>query len=133
MIASLTGSDIWLLELIGTFVRGSTTRTRPLTKHPERHPSRGLDQPVPVVSPATLGALGWQHVHPTGRREPRMPPTFAEGTVRLTTPPSYDAQEPPASATRGLPDPADLADAAGRDVLVAALEDSDLHLVQPVD
>ncbi len=62
-----------------------------------------------------------------------MSPAFAAGTVRVTTPSSYDAREPAADATRGLPDPADLAAAAGRAVLVAALADSDLHLVQPVD
>ncbi|MET0838952.1 MAG: hypothetical protein ABWY19_09250, partial [Marmoricola sp.] len=60
-----------------------------------------------------------------------MSPTFAEGTVRVTTPPTYDAQ--PAASTRGLPDPADLAGAVGKDVLVAALEDADLSLVQTVD
>src|SRR5689334_8124749 len=60
-----------------------------------------------------------------------MSPTFAEGTVRVTTPPSYDAQPP--SATRGLPDPARLADEAGKDVLVTALRGADLSLVQTVD
>ena len=49
-----------------------------------------------------------------------MSPTFAEGTVRVTTPPSYDAHEPP---TRGLPDPAELSNSR-HDVLVAALQDA---------
>ncbi len=60
-----------------------------------------------------------------------MSPTFAEGTVRVTTPPSYDAQPP--GPVRGLPDPADLADAVGKDILVSALQDADLDLVQTVD
>src|SRR6478752_4021591 len=60
-----------------------------------------------------------------------MSSTFAEGTVRVTTPASYDAQ--PAVPTRGLPDPAHLATAAGHDAVVAALRDADLDLVQTVD
>jgi hypothetical protein len=60
-----------------------------------------------------------------------MSPTFAEGTVRVITPPSYDAQPP--VATRGLPDPAQLVEAAGQAELVAGLQDSDLSLVQTVD
>ena len=60
-----------------------------------------------------------------------MSSTFANGTVRVTTPPSYDAQEP--AATRGLPDPAQLNDARGHTELLAALQDSDLDLVQTVD
>ena len=60
-----------------------------------------------------------------------MSSTFANGTVRVTTPPSYDAQEP--AATRGLPDPAQLNDLAAHTELLAALQDSDLDLVQTVD
>jgi hypothetical protein len=60
-----------------------------------------------------------------------MSPTFAGGTVRVTTPPTYDAQQ--TLPTRGLPDPADLARSAGKDALVAALRDSDLNLVESVD
>src|SRR4051794_6531969 len=64
-----------------------------------------------------------------------MSPTFAEGAVRVTTPPSYDAQPaaPVASGTRGLPDPAQLAEAAGQAELLAGLQDSDFSLVQTVD
>ncbi len=60
-----------------------------------------------------------------------MSSTFANGTVRVTTPPSYDAAEP--AATRGLPDPAQLNELAGHTELLAALQDSDLDLVQTVD
>ena len=48
-----------------------------------------------------------------------MSSTFANGTVRVTTPPSYDAAEP--AATRGLPDPARLNELAGHTELLAAL------------
>lgn len=60
-----------------------------------------------------------------------MSPTFAEGAVRVTTPPSYDAHA--ATATRGLPDPARVEELAGQAELVAALQDSDLDLVQTVE
>src|SRR4051794_24767821 len=59
-----------------------------------------------------------------------MSPTFAEGTVRVTTPATYDARR--AAPDRGLPDPAKVADVAGHEALVAALRDSDLELVEPV-
>src|SRR5438128_2197924 len=65
-----------------------------------------------------------------------MSSTFAEGTVRVTTPPSYDAAPAVAGGadtTRGLPDPSRLADSAARSELVAALGASDLELVQAVD
>ena len=60
-----------------------------------------------------------------------MASTFADGTVRVTTPPTYDADR--TGPTRGLPDPSQLADAMGKDALVAALQESDLNLVESVD
>ncbi|MET0999515.1 MAG: CHAT domain-containing protein [Marmoricola sp.] len=56
-------------------------------------------------------------------------PTFAGGTLRVTPPRSYDAQR--ARAQRGLPGEA--AEAPSKDALVAALEESDLALVEKVD
>ena len=60
-----------------------------------------------------------------------MAPTFDGGTVRVTTPPTYDADR--AGPTRGLPDPSQLADSMGKDVLVSALRDTELDLVYTVD
>ena len=60
-----------------------------------------------------------------------MASSFADGTVRVTTPPTYDADRP--GPARGLPDPSRMADAMGKDALVAALQESDLNLVESVD
>ena len=60
-----------------------------------------------------------------------MASSFADGTVRVTTPPTYDADRP--GPARGLPDPSQMADAMGKDALVAALQESDLNLVETVD
>jgi len=54
--------------------------------------------------------------------------TFSGGALRVTTPRSYDAQR--ARAHRGLPGEAT---EPNKDALVAALEDSDLALVEKID
>ena len=60
-----------------------------------------------------------------------MAATFAGGTLRVTTPSSYDAQ--PAPRTRDLPGGPDGGHQAGKDALVAALEDAGLAQVERVD
>ncbi len=57
--------------------------------------------------------------------------TFAGGTLRVTTPRSYDARR--ATAQRGLPGETTGSTEPSKDAIVAALEDSDLALVERVD
>ena len=59
--------------------------------------------------------------------------TFAGGTLRVTTPTSYDAQPARTRTDRGLPGDPGAATEASKDALVTALEDSDLALVERVD
>ena len=59
--------------------------------------------------------------------------TFAGGTLRVTTPGSYDAQPAGARTDRGLPGDPGAATEASKDALVKALEQSDLALVERVD
>ena len=61
-----------------------------------------------------------------------MASTFAGGTLRVTTPSSYDASRPrgPGHATCRVGPKAVL---AGKDALVAALEDAGLDQVERVD
>ncbi len=59
--------------------------------------------------------------------------TFAGGTLRVTTPGSYDAQPAGRRTDRGLPGDPGAATEASKDALVKALEQSDLTLVDRVD
>ncbi len=59
--------------------------------------------------------------------------TFVGGTLRVTTPRSYDAQPAGARKDRGLPGDPGAATETSKDALVAALKDSDLTLVERVD
>ena len=62
-----------------------------------------------------------------------MASTFAGGTLRVTTPSSYDAQPAPRTRTRDLPGGPEGGPQAGKDALVAALEDAGLDQVERVD
>ncbi len=62
-----------------------------------------------------------------------MAPTFAGGRLRVATPASYDASPSAQRATRGLPGDRVDGASAGKAAIVAALEDSELALVESVD
>ena len=62
-----------------------------------------------------------------------MASTFAGGTLRVTTPSSYDAQPASRAKTRDLPGGPGGSPQAGKDALVAALKDAGLDQVERVD
>jgi hypothetical protein len=62
-----------------------------------------------------------------------MASTFAGGTLRVTTPSSYDAQPASTTKTRDLPGSPEASATAGKDAIVAALEDAGLSQVERVD
>ena len=59
--------------------------------------------------------------------------TFAGGTLRVTTPSSYDAKPASRTRTRDLSGGPEGGHQAGKDALVAALEDAGLAQVERVD